>query len=167
MKKILVIATVLLVSSAAGTSHAQAAKTMAELQEIVKNALNTAKEIEAVAKSGNRVARQIAENNGEIEKHNANESLIDKQNEAEVEAYNKRSRKLNATRDALNARILQLVGEDSMLRTHIGILMARIRLGIFLGDEVGPWVEEVKSCAAIPDLEKSVGCLNRAWERRP
>jgi hypothetical protein len=75
-------------------------------------------------------------------------------------------RDLNTEMKSLISEYNADVGQKGMLKTHFGVLMARLRIAPFLGD-LEDWKDSVVFCANRPNEMTAANCLKGVWEHHP
>lgn len=147
-------------------AKAQAPTTIDELRSIIKNASETARKIKNLDDKLTDVNMRGQDLKKRIDDHNANICEYPEGHPEVCDWYVKEGKNLNDEGDALLKEYDECVGDRGMLRTHLQVQLARIRIAPFL-DRLTNWQRRVIECSKIQNLDAAVECLNKAWEEHP
>jgi hypothetical protein len=156
----------IVLASNATTALAQAPTTAMELMAVVKDVAQTSKQMDQLKEEKaefeqTKVRDFLARRN----RHDANPCTYPKGHHEMCANYDAEKESLDTEGRALEAEEKKYESQESLLKSHLQIQLAKIRLAPLLSG-LEAWTRRVQGCSRLPP-KSAAQCLDDAWEEHP
>lgn len=141
--------------------------TLDDVRGILGDAARTAQELKQVNEQLEDLTVRAKAWRRKLDAHNANGCTYPEGHPEACAAYERERKDLDTQKSALVTEAESYDSQRASLRSHFGILRARLRIVRLLGG-LQDWVDhDVIPCTKIESEITAASCLNSAWERHP